>query len=166
MSQLELIKGDITKFPVDAIVNAANTGLVGGGGVDGAIHRAAGPELDVACRKLHGCPTGEAKVTPAFRLPAKIIIHTPGPIWRDGSFEEPKLLRSSYVNSLKRAVENDCQTVNFPSISTGVYGYPLEQAAQIAVAAITTFDHELLVTMVCFDPTTYATFAAALQQNN
>lgn len=163
MATLSLVKGDITTMPADAVVNAANTGLVGGGGVDGAIHRAAGPELDVACRKLHGCPTGEAKVTPAFRLPAKIIIHTPGPIWRDGSFEEPKLLRSCYVNSLKRAIENDCQTVLFPSLSTGVYGYPLALAAPIAVAAITSFEAPLSVTMVCFDDATFAAYQTAMQ---
>ncbi|MCH5462344.1 O-acetyl-ADP-ribose deacetylase [Lactobacillus sp. LC28-10] len=162
MADLRLIKGDITTFNGDAIVNAANTGLVGGGGVDGAIHRAAGPELDLACRKLHGCPTGEAKVTPGFNLPARLIIHTPGPIWRDGSFEEPKLLRSCYENSLKRAVENNCQTVAFPSISTGIYGYPLADACQIAVSSIRGFDAPLEVTMVAFDERTYQAFKLAM----
>ncbi|GAW98899.1 O-acetyl-ADP-ribose deacetylase [Secundilactobacillus mixtipabuli] len=158
MADLRLIKGDITKFKGDAIVNAANTGLVGGGGVDGAIHRAAGPKLDAACRKLHGCPTGEAKVTPGFNLPVRIVIHTPGPIWRDGSFEEPKLLRNCYENSLKRAVENHCQSVAFPSISTGIYGYPLEPACKIAVKAIREFDAPLHVTLVAFDQATYDAF--------
>ncbi|MFC6255107.1 O-acetyl-ADP-ribose deacetylase [Secundilactobacillus hailunensis] len=158
MADLKLIQGDITQFSGDAIVNAANTGLVGGGGVDGAIHRAAGPELDIACRKLHGCPTGEAKVTPGFNLPAHIIIHTAGPIWRDGSFEEPKLLRNCYENSLKRAVENHCQTVAFPSISTGIYGYPLDKACEIAVSTIRHFEATLQVTMVAFDEGTYRAF--------
>lgn len=162
MANLRIVRGDITQIPADAIVNAANPGLLGGGGVDGAIHRAAGPELDVACRRLNGCPTGEAKVTPAFRLPATIIIHTPGPIWRDGSFEEPKLLQSCYVNSLKRAVENGCQTVLFPSISTGVYGYPLALAAPIAVQAIQTFPANLDVRMVCFDDVTYQAYQAQM----
>ncbi|WP_203649919.1 O-acetyl-ADP-ribose deacetylase [Secundilactobacillus yichangensis] len=162
MADLKLIQGDITKFKGDAIVNAANTGLVGGGGVDGAIHRAAGPELDVACRKLHGCPTGEAKVTPGFNLPAKFVIHTPGPIWRDGSFEEPKLLRNCYENSLKRAVENNCQTVAFPSISTGIYGYPLADACDIAVSTIRHFDAPLQVTMVAYDEATYNAFKKAM----
>lgn len=163
MADLRLIKGDITQFRGDAIVNAANTGLVGGGGVDGAIHRAAGPQLDVACRKLHGCPTGEAKVTPGFDLPVRFIIHTPGPIWRDGSFEEPKLLRSCYENSLKRAVENGCQTVAFPSISTGIYGYPLADACQIAVSTIRQFNAPLQVTMVAFDEATYRAFEKAME---
>lgn len=162
MADLKLIQGDITTFKGDAIVNAANTGLVGGGGVDGAIHRAAGPELDIACRKLHGCPTGDAKVTPGFKLPARFVIHTPGPIWRDGSFEEPKLLRSCYENSLKRAVENHCQTVAFPSISTGIYGYPLDEACKIAVSAIRKFDAPLQVTMVAFDQKTYDAFNKAM----
>ena len=162
MADLNLIQGDITQFKGDAIVNAANTGLVGGGGVDGAIHRAAGPELDIACRKLHGCPTGEAKVTPGFNLPVKIIIHPAGPIWRDGSFEEPKLLRNCYENSLKRAVENHCQTVAFPSISTGIYGYPLDKACEIAVATIRHFEAALQVTMVAFDKSTYRAFEKAM----
>lgn len=164
MAQISVIQGDITTMKVDAIVNAANTGLVGGGGVDGAIHRAAGPELDIACRKLGGCPTGEAKVTPGFRLPARFVIHTPGPIWRDGSFEEPKLLRACYVNSLKRAVENECRTVAFPSISTGVYGYPLKAAAKIALTAIVQFDAPLQVTMVCFEDTAFSAYQAVLNE--
>lgn len=147
---------------VDAIVNAANTALSGGGGVDGAIHGAAGPELDEACRKLNGCLTGEAKVTPGFRLPAKFVIHTSGPIWRGGHNNESQLLRNSYVNSLKRAVENHCQTVAFPSISTGVYDFPLDKAAKIAINAIQTFDAPLDVTMVCFDTGMYDAYQRAL----
>lgn len=131
MANFNVIKGDITKVHVDAIVNAANTALAGGGGVDGAIHRAAGSQLDEACRKLNGCPTGEAKVTPGFNLPAKFIIHTPGPIWHGGNHNEAQLLRNCYVNSLKRAVENHCLTVAFPSISTGIYDFPLNQAAKL-----------------------------------
>ncbi len=163
MANFGLIQGDITKMHVDAIVNAANTALSGGGGVDGAIHRAAGPELDIACRQLNGCPTGEAKVTPGFNLPAKWVIHTPGPIWRGGQQNEPQLLRNSYVNSLKRAVENHCQTVAFPSISTGIYDFPLDQAAQIAVTAIRDFNAPLDVTLVAFDPVTYQAYDRARQ---
>ncbi|WP_283679887.1 O-acetyl-ADP-ribose deacetylase [Lentilactobacillus sp. Marseille-Q4993] len=164
MANLQVIQGDITKLRVDAIVNAANTSLRGGGGVDGAIHRAAGPELDAACRKLGGCPTGEAKVTPAFNLNAKIIIHTPGPIWRGGNNNEDELLKNSYLNSLKRATENDCQTVAFPSISTGVYDFPLERAAKIAVETITSFQNPMTVQMVCFDSATYNAYKQALNE--
>lgn len=163
MAQFNLIKGDITKIPVDAIVNAANTSLRGGGGVDGAIHRAAGPDLDEACRKLNGCPTGEAKVTPGFNLPAKYIIHTPGPVWHGGRNNESQLLRNSYVNSLKRAVENGSKTVAFPSISTGVYDFPLDKAAKIAIDAIESFDAPLEVTMVCFDSGTYSAYENELK---
>lgn len=166
MASLSVIQGDITKLSVDAIVNAANTSLMGGGGVDGAIHRAAGPQLDEACRKLNGCPTGEAKVTPAFNLDAKIIIHTPGPIWRGGQNNEPELLKDCYVNSLRRAVENGCRTVAFPSISTGVYGYPLRDAAKIAVTAIQEFPEQLLVKMVCFDAVTYQQYSEAVQSQS
>ena len=132
MKQLKVIQGDITQFQGDAIVNAANTTLMGGGGVDGAIHQAAGPALYAACEKFHGCPTGEARITSGFNLPAKYIIHTPGPIWRGGNSGEPQLLANSYQNSLRLADRYGCQTVAFPSISTGVYAYPLEKAAAIA----------------------------------
>lgn len=155
MAHFNIIKGDITQMHVDAIVNAANTALSGGGGVDGAIHRAAGPQLDEACRKLNGCPTGEAKVTPGFNLPAKFVIHTPGPIWHGGHQNEPELLANSYRNSLKRAVENNCHTVAFPSISTGIFDFPLNQAAKIAIHEIQMFEAPLDVTMVCFDPVTF-----------
>lgn len=159
---IQIIQGDITQMQVDAIVNAANTTLLGGGGVDGAIHRAAGPELLAACRQLHGCATGEAKITAGFRLPAKFVIHTPGPIWRDGTQSEAQLLHNSYVNSLALAAAHDCQTVAFPSISTGVYRYPLAQAAKIALTTIRDFlatnTVVKTVTLVCFDPTTLAVY--------
>ncbi|KRK86311.1 O-acetyl-ADP-ribose deacetylase [Lentilactobacillus sunkii] len=164
MATFNLIKGDITTMHVDAIVNAANTSLRGGGGVDGAIHRAAGPKLDEACRKLNGCPTGEAKVTLGFNLPAKYVIHTPGPVWHGGHNNESQLLKNSYVNSLKRAVENHCQTVAFPSISTGVYDFPLNQAAKIAIDAIESFNAELVATMVCFDSGTYSAYENELTE--
>ena len=134
--KIEVICGDITKLDVDAIVNAANCTLLGGGGVDGAIHRAAGPELLEACRKFNGCQTGEARITPGFRLPAKFVIHTPGPVWSGGSRREPELLRACYDNSLTLAAENCCRTVAFPCISTGVYGYPKQAAAEIAIDAV------------------------------
>jgi O-acetyl-ADP-ribose deacetylase (regulator of RNase III) len=134
--QFEVFEGDITKLEVDAIVNAANCSLLGRGGVDGAIHRAAGPELLKACREFHGCPTGEARITPGFRLKARYVIHTPGPVWHGGRGEEEHLLWSCYTNSLRLAFEKECQTVAFPCISTGVYGYPKREAAQIAISAV------------------------------
>lgn len=136
MVKIEVVEGDITKLKVDAIVNAANCSLLGGGGVDGAIHRAAGRELVEACRVFGGCETGEARITPGFKLPAKFVIHTPGPIYRDGLHGEPKLLRSCYENSMKLAEENGCETVAFPAISAGVYGYPKKDATRIAVRTV------------------------------
>lgn len=133
---IQAICGDITKLDADAIVNAANRTLLGGGGVDGAIHRAAGPELLEACRAFHGCETGEARITPGFRLPARFVIHTPGPVWHGGKRGEPALLRSCYVNSLTLAEEHGCGVVAFPCISAGIYGYPAEAAAEIAVEAV------------------------------
>ena len=137
---IEVVQGDITQLDVDVIVNAAHSSLLGGGGVDGAIHRAAGPELLEACSRLRGCPTGEAKITPGFRLKAKWVVHTPGPVWRGGVMGEPQLLEDCYRNSFKRAVEKQARSIAFPCISTGVYGYPKEPAARVALRVMT--EHE------------------------
>jgi O-acetyl-ADP-ribose deacetylase (regulator of RNase III) len=137
--RIEVVEGDITKQAVDAIVNAANTTLLGGGGVDGAIHRAAGPELLAECRTLGGCPTGQAKITKGYRLPAKFVIHTVGPVWRDGRHGEDELLASCYRNSLALAAQHGVRTIAFPSISTGAYRFPMDRAARIAVAEIRKF---------------------------
>lgn len=140
--KIRVCQGDITKLNVDAVVNAANCTLLGGGGVDGAIHRAAGPELLAACRKFNGCPTGEARITPGFHLPARFVIHTPGPVWHGGAHREAELLRNCYENSLKLAMENGCRSIAFPCISTGIYRFPMRNAAQIALDAVINWKDE------------------------
>ena len=155
---LHLVRNDITKMKVDAIVNAANSALQRGGGVCGAIFAAAGArELQEACNKIGGCKVGEAVITPGFRLPAKYIIHTVGPVWQGGKANEPQLLRNCYINSLTLALEHKCESIAFPLISSGIYGYPKEQALQVAISAIREFlqDNELNVYLVLFDKEAY-----------
>lgn len=168
MPNIEVILGDITRQSVDAIVNAANCSLLGGGGVDGAIHRAAGPELLAECRTLHGCETGKAKITKGYRLPAKYVIHTPGPVWHGGGSGEPELLASCYRSCLELASQNGCETVDFPSISTGVYHFPLDKASEIAIGTIEAYlrEHPEIrrVRMVCFDERTKAFYDRALEK--
>jgi O-acetyl-ADP-ribose deacetylase (regulator of RNase III) len=163
-----ITEGDITLIKTDAIVNAANTSLLGGGGVDGAIHRAAGGELLAECKMLGGCPTGQAKITRGYKLPARFVIHTPGPVWRGGDADEADLLKGCYTACLRLAVENGCKSVSFPSISTGVYRFPLPLAADIAIQTILDFlkGHPALdVTMVCFDKKTKKAYMDALKKN-
>ena len=147
MSRIDIVRGDITKLDVDAIVNAANSTLLGGGGVDGAIHRAAGPELLAECRALGGCPPGEAKITRGYKLPARFVIHTVGPVWRGGKQDESEVLANCYRNSLQLAIENGIKTIAFPAISCGAYGYPISEAAEIAMK--TTRDFLAASTKAC-----------------
>jgi len=162
MGKVEIIRGDITKIQADAIVNAANEALLPGGGVSGAIHRAAGPELAEACKAVAPCPTGEARITPGFRLPAKWVIHTVGPIWHGGTQNEPHLLESAYRSSLALAKQYRLRTVAFPSISTGIYGYPLEKAAPIALKVLLDeAPHFDALYLVAFDEKTYEAYQKA-----
>ncbi len=165
---IEVVEGNIVKMEFDAIVNAANSSLLGGGGVDGAIHRAAGKELVHECRLLGGCKTGQAKVTKGYELPSAWIIHTVGPVWRGGENGEPEQLASCYRESLTRAVEISARTVGIPAISTGIYGYPLEQAAYVAISTISEFavdqpDTLEKVALVCFDTKAVDAFRTALE---
>ncbi len=167
MAKLEIVFGDITKQDVDAIVNAANTSMLGGGGVDGAIHRAAGPGLLEECRRVGGCPTGEARITMGYKLQAKHVIHTVGPVWRGGKSGEDKLLRNCYQNSMKLAEQNGIKSIAFPSISTGAYGFPIERAAPIAVETVSESLREIerieKVVFVCFAPSDYEVYRKATQ---
>ncbi len=164
--RIHLIKGDITKLDVDAIVNAANSSLLGGGGVDGAIHRAAGPELVLECRMLNGCKTGQTKITKGYRLPARFVIHTVGPVWNGGSKNERELLKSCYDTSMDIAAENNIETIAFPNISTGIYGFPKPEACEIAVQTISQKLSEdssfKAVYFVCFDDENYELYQKVL----
>lgn len=165
-ARMTVMEGDITRLSVDAVVNAANESLLGGGGVDGAIHRAAGPELLEQCRKLGGCPTGEARITPGFRMAARHIIHTVGPVWQGGDEDEDALLAECYRNSLSLAEENGARTVAFPAISTGAYGFPPERAVGIAVKTVAAYlartEAVERVVFCCFDAKTAALYQTAL----
>jgi O-acetyl-ADP-ribose deacetylase (regulator of RNase III) len=167
-NKVEVIEGDITRQPVEAIVNAANNSLLGGGGVDGAIHRAAGPGLLAECRRLKGCPTGQAKITGGYNLSAQWVIHTVGPIWQGGHRDEAELLAQCYRNSLALAKEHHIKTIAFPSISTGAYGFPMEKASRIAVTEIKKFleqDSQVeKVILVCFGPRAYHIHRAAVTE--
>jgi O-acetyl-ADP-ribose deacetylase (regulator of RNase III) len=166
--RISIVREDITTLTVDAIVNAANSSLLGGGGVDGAIHRAAGPELVEECRTLGGCPPGQAKITKGYRLKAKHVIHTVGPVWWGGGYNEDEILASCYRNSLSLALEHGLQTVAFPAISTGIYGFPVERAARIAGREVRHFleEHDLpvQVILVCFSDGALGEFTAAIEE--
>ncbi|PID57272.1 O-acetyl-ADP-ribose deacetylase [candidate division KSB3 bacterium] len=165
--RIQIIDADITRQDVDAVVNAANNSLLGGGGVDGAIHRAAGPQLLAECRALNGCPTGEAKLTRGYGLPAKFVIHTVGPVWRGGNADEDRLLKSCYRNSLELAARHGIKSIAFPSISTGAYGFPIERASRIAIATVkNVLDvHQKLekVLFVCFGQHDYHIYVETLE---
>lgn len=167
MSTIELVMGDITQMDVDAIVNAANETLLGGGGVDGAIHRAAGPQLLEECRAIGGCPTGEARITKGYNLKARYVIHTVGPVWRGGQNGETQLLRSAYLSSLKLAQQYGLKSIAFPNISTGVYHFPKQSAAQIAIRAVREFTAQNLlperIVFVCFDEENYSIYNRLLK---
>ena len=168
MTQIEVVQGDITQLKVDAIVNAANSSLLGGGGVDGAIHRAAGRELLEECRQLGGCETGEAKITKGYNLPAKWVIHTVGPVWEGGNYGEDELLASCYRQSLALAEEYKIESIAFPAISTGVYRFPIERASKIAVSEVNKFlesDRSIKrVIFVCFGQSTYDCYLQMMQE--
>jgi O-acetyl-ADP-ribose deacetylase (regulator of RNase III) len=168
IDRLTLVRGDITRQDVDAIVNAANNSLLGGGGVDGAIHRAAGPELLEECRKLNGCRTGEAKITRGYRLPARWVIHTVGPVWHGGNSGEDELLTSCYRSCFALVEQHHLKTVAFPSISTGAYGFPVGRASKIAIREIKRFldrnDSVERVSVVCFDQETYDAYESAIKE--
>ena len=165
--RIHAVRGDITTLDVDAVVNAANTTLLGGGGVDGAIHYAAGPELLEECRRIGGCPTGEARITKAYSLKARRIVHTVGPIWRGGGRGEPELLAACYESSLRLAVEHNLKSIAFPAISTGAYAYPLKPATMIAVSAVKAFtdrtDHFEEVIFCCFSGEDFAVYKRTLR---
>ncbi len=167
-AQINLIQGDITQLEIDAIVNAANTSLLGGGGVDGAIHRAAGKQLLEECRTLNGCPTGDAKITKGYNLPAKYVIHTVGPVWNGGKYNEKELLTGCYKNSLQLTIENNCRTIAFPNISTGVYRFPKDIAAQIAISTVKSFIEKNTiiekVIFVCFDKENFEIYNKLLSE--
>jgi O-acetyl-ADP-ribose deacetylase (regulator of RNase III) len=166
--RIEVTRKDITQLKVDAIVNAANSRLLGGGGVDGAIHRAAGPELLEECKTLNGCQTSEAKITNGYKLPAKYVIHTVGPVWRGGKFNEAELLKNCYKNSMQLAQLNDCKSIAFPNISTGIYGYPKHEAAEIAIKTVQDFlkDNEIPSTVyfVCYEEPNYNIYTELLSK--